>query len=299
MGFDWDDVRVFLEIHRTGRLSHAAKRLGLSHTTVSRRLKMIEERFGLPLFEAGPEGLTLSPFGTQILARAQDMEAAATAISDQASRMTGQATARVRVGAPDGFGNAILSRILPDFMATDPQMEIELVPVPVVHKLWRRDVDIAINLDRPQTGRLVMRKLIDYDLRLYAGPRFFGTRPRPTSREDLRAYPFVGYVDELLYSRELDFNTIIQPGLNIVYRGATVKSQLDAVRGNVGLGVLPCFMAAETDLEPILPEAVTFSRAYWLIYPEEYRDLDRIRRVSDFIISATRTMSERFKYAPA
>lgn len=298
MNFNWDDMRVFLEIQRTGRLNRAAKRLGSSHTTVARRLKTMEAGFGLPLFESTEDGLVLSEFGNQVLAHAHDMEAAATAISDQADRLTGQGTKRVRVGSPDGFGNAVLSHILPQFMASDPTMEVELIPLPVTHKLWRRDVDIAISLDRPQTGRLVMRKLTDYDLRLYAGPQFFEDRPRPKCREDLRSCPFVGYVDELLYTRELDFNTIILPGLNIIYRGATIKSQFDAVRGNVGLGVLPYFMARGTDLEPVLPDAITFSRTYWLLYPEEYRDLDRIRRVSDFIFDATRNMAEHFKYSP-
>lgn len=296
MNFDWDDMRIFLEIQRTGRLNRAAKRLGSSHTTVARRLKAMEAKFGLSLFDDTEDGLVPSEFGQQVLSHAQDMEAAATAIADQADRLTGSGSKCVRVGAPDGFGNAVLSHILPQYMAADPSMEVELVPIPVTHKLWRRDVDIAISLDRPQTGRLVMRKLTDYDLRLYAGPAFFNDKPRPKSREDLRELPFVGYVDELLYTRELDFNTIILPGLNIVYRGATVKAQFDAVRGNVGLGVLPCFMARESDLEPVLPEEITFSRTYWLLYPEEYRDLERIRSVSDYIVGATRNMAAHFKF---
>lgn len=296
MSFNWDDMRIFLEIQRTGRLNRAAKRLGSSHTTVARRLKAMEATFGLSLFDDTEDGLVPTEFGQQVLTHAQDMEAAATAIADQSDRLMGSGNKRVRVGAPDGFGNAVLSHILPQYIAADPSMEVELVPIPVTHKLWRRDVDIAISLDRPQTGRLVMRKLTDYDLRLYAGPEFFKDRPSPKSRDDLRELPFVGYVDELLYTRELDFNTIILPGLNIVYRGATVKSQFDAVRANVGLGVLPCFMARESDLEPVLPEKITFSRTYWLLYPEEYRNLERIRSVRDYIVGATRNMAPLFKF---
>ena len=71
MGFDWDDVRVFLEIHRTGRLSHAAKRLGLSHTTVSRRLKMIEERFWKSYTPSGDENRAVPDVGSTWLGPAQ------------------------------------------------------------------------------------------------------------------------------------------------------------------------------------------------------------------------------------
>lgn len=297
MTFDWDDIRVFLEVQRTGRLSHAAKRLEQSHTTVARRLKGLEKVLGLPLFSVTENGLALSDVGQMILPFAENMERAATAISERADATKGRGKRRVRIGAPDGFGNAVLSHILPKMMVAEPNLEVELVPIPVSHKLWRRDVDIAISLDRPETGRLVMRKLMDYELRLYAGSAFFKTHKRPKSKDDLSSLPFVGYVDELLYTRELDFNTIIQPGLNIIYRGATVKAQFDAVRGNVGLGVLPCFMARGTDLEPVLPEEVTFSRTYWMLYPEEYRDLERIKFVSAYIFDSTRVMSDDFKFS--
>lgn len=192
MSFDWDDLRVFLEVHRTGRQSQAAKRLGYSHTTVARRMKTLQDGLGLTLFEPTAKGFVISEFGQQILAHALQMETAGRAISDIAGRVNGLNKQKVRVGAPDGFGNAVLSHILPNLVAKNPAMEIELVPIPVAHKLWRRDVDIAITLDRPETGPLVMRKLTDYDLRLYAGPKFFETRERPKRREDLVNYPFVG-----------------------------------------------------------------------------------------------------------
>lgn len=298
MQFDWDDIRIFLEIKRTGRISQAATRLGVSHTTVARRLKQMEERCGCHLFEPTDDGMSLTQAGALILNHAQEMEGAASAISDSLNRYNSRNTGRVRVGAPDGFGNAILSHILPELIRTDPTCEVELVPVPATHKLWRRDVDIAISLDRPVTGRIVMRKLIDYDLRLYASPDFFADGHLPTQREALQTCPFVGYIDELLYTSELDFNRFILPDLQVVYKAATVKAQFDAVRNGTGLGVLPCFMARDSELIPVMPEDIAFSRSYWLLYPEDYKSLARIRRVSDFIFKRTHEMAEQFSFAP-
>ncbi|WP_018688698.1 LysR family transcriptional regulator [Ahrensia kielensis] len=296
MNFNWDQLQVFLEVHRTGRQSRAAKRLNNSHTTVARRLKILQDQLGLTLFETTESGMVLSEFGLQVLPHAENMEAAANSIANIASRANGTRKLKVRVGAPDGFGNKILSHILPQLVASNPAMEVELVPIPVAHKLWRRDVDIAISLDRPESGSLVMRKLMDYDLRLYAGPKFFEKHQRPKCRDDLKVLPFVGYVEELLYTPELDFNTILMPGLKVVYRGATVKSQFDAVLGNIGLGILPCYMAHDHGLEPIMPDDITFSRTYWMTYLEENRHLVRIQEASDFIFDTTRRMSQSFKY---
>jgi len=188
--------------------------------------------------------------------------------------------------------------ILADFVRSDPGFEIELVPIPASHKLWRRDVDIAISLDRPERGRIVMRKLIDYDLRLYASRSYFGTGPLPASRKDLNRYPFVGYIEELLYTEELDFIRAISAGLRIVFRAATVHAQLDAVCRGVGLGVLPCFMARGAGVIPVLENEIAFRRTYWMLYSEDYRSQDRIRRVTDFIHDQTAQMAGRFHFQP-
>lgn len=299
MQLDWDDIRIFLEVERTGRMNHAAKRMGVSHTTVARRLRQMEARAGCHLFEPTDAGLVLTDAGRAILQTARDMESAAGMLSDTLDRHNSAMSGRVRVGAPDGFGNAVLSRILPELPLEEPGFELELVPVPASHKLWRRDVDIAVSLERPETGRVMMRKLIDYDLRLYASPALINRLGLPETREALTQYPFVGYIDELLYTTELDFNTLVLPEPEVIYKAATVKAQMDAVLQGVGLGVLPCFMARGQDLQVLLPEEIRFSRTYWLLFPEDYKQISRIRRVSDFIHERTHAMAEVFAYADA
>lgn len=298
MNVDWDDMRVFLQVERTGRLVRAARRLGISHTTVARRLSRLEERCGCPLFRPTETGLTLTEAGQAIHSDALAMEAAAERMASTIGRFGRNGAMRVRVGAPDGFGSAILTALLADLARTDPGFEIELVPVPAVHKLWRRDVDIAVSLDRPEGGRIVMRKLVDYDLRLYASPDYLGTHPVPSGRGDLMAHPFVGYIDELRYTEELDFLRHIAPDLRISFRAATVHAQLDAVRRGVGLGILPFFLAAPTELVPLLPEEIGFRRTYWLLYPEDFRAQDRIRKTAGFIHDRTTAMAADFLFEP-
>ncbi len=292
---DWNDVRFFLETARAGRMSRAGKRLGVSHTTVARHIARIEALLQNRLFEPGIDGLTPTEAGATLIPLAEEMETRAAAICDRLQR-PGGLSGRVRVGAPDGFGNAVLSRLLPELCAEEPDLTIELVPVPVSHKLWNRDVDIAVSLERPETGRLIMQRLVDYDLRLYAAPDFIAQHGFPGARDALAGLPFVGYIDELLYTRELDFNRLIHPGIITRYKAATVQAQLDAVRAGAGLGVLPCFMAAERGLIPVLPEEVAFIRTYWLVYGEDGRDNPRIRRVANVIREKTQGEAARFRF---
>ena len=297
MLYHWDDIRFFLEAHRAGSLTGAARRLGVSHTTVARHIARLTDSLSVELFERG-EGFRLTEAGVEILALAQRMEDAGTAIGDRLAGQ-GDVSGTVRIGAPDGFGNAFLSRALPRLAVAQPSMAFELVPVPRAHKLWKRDVDIAISLERPETGRVVRRKLVDYDLRLYGAPELLARMGAPESPEDLPRFPFVGYIGDLLYTDELDFNRAIHPDLTETYRAATVQAQLDAVRGGAGLGVLPSYMARERGVVPILPERVAFQRAYWLLIPEDIRDQPRIRTAADFIVSAVREASDVFRFQPS
>ncbi len=295
MLYHWDDIRFFLEIHRAGSLTGAARRLKVSHTTVARHLARLERDLDVELAEKTEDGLRLTQAGFDMLSLARAMEDTGTSIGDRMAAKGSAVTGTVRVGAPDGFGNAVLSSLLPALRRAHPGIELELVPVPVTHKLWRRDVDIAISLDRPETGRLVMRKLADYDLRLYGAPELLdGQMPQDVA--DLAAHEFVGYIPDLLYTEELNFNAQIAPGLRVPYRAATVQAQLDAVRAGAGLGVLPCYMAA--GLVPVLPDRVGFTRTYWLLIPEEIRDWQKVRVVADHIAGAVRKDAARFRFTP-
>jgi len=295
--FDWDDIRYFLETARAGRMSRAAKRLGVSHTTVARRLARLEQRLNARLLDPDTDGYVPTEEGAALLPLAEDMAALAGTILDRL-QCPGDLSGRVRIGAPDGFGNAVLSRLLPDLAGAEPSLEIELVPVPASHKLWNRDVDIAISLERPKSGRLVMQKLIDYDLRLYASPALLARIGTPSGRDDLPRYPFIGYIDELLYTAELDFNRLVHSGARTVYKAATVQAQLDAVAGGAGLGVLPCFMTRGAGLVPMLPDQIGFTRAYWMLYSEDDREISRIRRVAAFIREAVQSRRQDFDYDP-
>ena len=260
------------------------------------RIATLEHALGSHLFERIGETLQLTAEGEAIAGLADRMELTAMAIADKAVPVGTAITGSIRVGAPDGIGNAVLSRILPELLAEQPGLAVELVPVPVTHKLWNRDVDIAISLDRPATGRIVMSRLIDYDLRIYGAPSLLAEKGVPQTVEDLVAFPFAGYIDDLIFSGALDFNQLIHPGLRVAYKPATVKAQLDAAASGRTLGVLPCFMARESGLVPVLATEVEFSRTYWLLYPEELREIERVRVVAAFITRRIRAQAALFRF---
>ena len=94
---NWDGLQVFLAVARVGRVSAAAHRLGVEHTTVARRIDALERSLGVQLFYRTTRGYVLSPRGHSVLSTAEAMERAALTVEARARENSGALTGRVRV----------------------------------------------------------------------------------------------------------------------------------------------------------------------------------------------------------
>lgn len=280
---NWDDIRIFLGIARTGQILAAAKRLGLNHATVARRLTALEDSLGARLFDRSTSGCVLTDAGSRFFDRAEKMEAEALAAEADLGGDTPDISGTVRIGAPDGFGVAYLAPRLNRLAAKHPGLTIQLVPVSRSFSLSRREADIAVTIDRPETGRLVAGKLVDYALGLYASQAYLAARGTPKTSADLSVHDLIGYVDDLLYSPSLNYGTEFTKNWISRFEIASALGQTEAVRGGVGIGILHDFIArAEADLIPVLPE-LKLRRTYWMVTHESSRPLRHIQAVQDFL----------------
>lgn len=277
---NWDDVRLFLAVARAGQILGAARRLGLNHATVGRRLDQLEAELKTKLLDRRPSGCTLTPDGAGFLLAAERMEAemqgARSALGGEGAGLSGT----VRIGAPDGFGTAFLAPRLGIIAARHPGLTIQLVPVPRAFSLSRREADIAITVERPEQGRLVAQKLVDYALGLYASSAYLDIHGRPADMAALGAHRLVGHVDDLLYSPSLDYAAEIFGDWPSRIEISSALGQTEAVAAGAGIGILHRFIAARRpELERVLP-AREIRRAYWLVYHESARGLPRVAAVA-------------------
>ena len=162
--FDWDDLRFFLAVARSGRLTAAARRLGADHATVSRRITSLEESLKAKLFERRPQGYTLTAHGERLLVRAENMETDALAIQSDIGGADMALAGTVRIGAPDGFGTVFLAPRLAKLAGVYPGLELQLIAMPRLLSLSKREADVAITLAPPKEGKVVARKLSDLSL---------------------------------------------------------------------------------------------------------------------------------------
>ncbi|ALA17366.1 MULTISPECIES: LysR family transcriptional regulator [Chelatococcus] len=283
--FDWDDLRFFLAVARAGRLTVAARRLGADHATVSRRITALEDALKAKLFERRPQGYALTEHGERLLAKAETIESEALAAQSEIGGADLALSGTVRIGAPDGFGTFFLAPRIGQLAERYPELEIQLVAMPRLLSLSKREADIAISLNPPKEGKIVARKLADYRLGLYAAPAYLAAHPAIAAPQDLFEHQLIGYIDDLIFTPELDYLDDIAKGLRPRLQSSNLIAQMHATIAGAGLCVLPDFMAAgDPRLVPVLRREVELVRSFWLIVHADLRDVARVRATVDFLV---------------
>jgi DNA-binding transcriptional LysR family regulator len=290
---DWDNLRIFLAVARSGQILAAASVLNLNHATVARRLDALEDQMRVRLFDRRTTGSTLTSSGEALLVRAERIESellqAGTEIAGAEAKISGT----VRIGAPDGFGTYHLARELGQFANQHPDLTVQLVPLPRAFSLSRREADIIVTIDRPKLGRAVIKKLTNYSLSVYVTKAYMRKTGNIRSADDLAGRLFITYVEDIAYSRALDYTAELGKLMSRHYECGSVVAQMEAVRAGEGVGILHDYAAQQyPELVRILPH-MNFTRTYWLMSHPDIHETRRVAEVYRFIAESVK--SRRFE----
>ncbi|CAD6550627.1 HTH-type transcriptional regulator HdfR [Paraburkholderia hiiakae] len=285
---NWDDLRFFLEVARTQKASSAAKRLGVDHTTVARRVRELEAALGTVLFDKSRAGgFVLTAEGHRLVAYADSIETVVHSASEQFSGDGHFLSGHVRIGSTEGLGCFFISPQLARFSVAHPEISIDLLPVPHFVSLSKREADIAVLLERPERGQYVCTKLCDYRLKLYGTRDYLAHHKRVEQTSDLMSHAFIGYVADLAFSGELLYLERAVPNVTTKLCSTSIIAQYHATLEGNALAILPCFMAEPNpSLVAVLPEEITVTRHFWLCCREDLRKLRRIRSLWDYLRAA-------------
>ncbi len=284
MKMDWDQVRFFLELSRCGALASAAARLGVNQTTVSRRIQTLEKALATPLFVRVAGSYTLTDSGRNLLAHAEKIESSFLGIERDILGSDGDNAGVVRLGATEGYGTRVLTPLLAQLVRRHPHLRVDLLAVPRIVNLSRREADIVITLERPARGPYRSVRLTDYALGLYASPDYLASHATITHVDDLASHKFISYIDDLLFSKELQYLSDFCRPEQVVLRSTSVLAQHEATAAGMGLAVLPHFLGRnDTRLRPVLGGEVKLIRTFWMSMPIEIQDIARMRATWDFL----------------
>ena len=281
---DWGDLRFFLELARTGTLLGAARRLGVEHTTIARRLDRLEAALGTPLFDRHRSGCTPTEAGQALLPHAEAMESALLAAREALGGQRVAAAGLVRIGAPEVFGTRLLTPALPPLLEDNPELNVELLLLPRFPSLASREVDIAITLAPPEAGRYVAVPLLELRYRLYASRDYLARHAAIRSRADLAGHRFVDYAQDTPMSDALRYLDELVTAPRRVFTASGMLAQCAAIEAGIGLGMMTGYVPpAGHDLVVVLADDIDVRRTLWLSAPADLLRLKRVRVVWDFL----------------
>jgi DNA-binding transcriptional LysR family regulator len=282
---DWDDLRFFLAIHRTGSLAGAASQLGLNPTTVGRRLTGLEERARTRLFDRTPDGFVVTAAGRDIVARAERMEAEALGVERGIEGADQREEGTVRLTATEMLVTRFIAPHLPRFAEKYPAITLDLWCTNQVVSLARREADIALRLARPREPDVITRQLAAIELALYASPGYLAAYGAPARAEDsLAGHAVIGFAATPPFRVENEWFDPRAEGARVVMRSDSVSSIYAATGAGLGIALLPRAVAdQDPELVRLPTETSPRPRVVWQTLHKDLRGSARIRAVTDFL----------------
>lgn len=278
---NWDDLNVFLSLARAGKLTAVAKQLDVSHPTVARRVKALEDSIGARLFDRLPDRYVLTEAGEGLLADAEAMERAAESIHRRSAGLTDPAHGTVRLSANEAM-TGFLANHLVRLRQNLQCVEFELTASHMLANLSRREADLLIREQVPDLASLVTRKLGRVAYAIYG----HADMSAGSARDKLRRIPWIGFDDDHNYMPGQSWVLELLEGAKPAMRVNNWLVLHDAVRGGAGLAVLPCYLG---DLDPALRRVGTVLKDVWadqwLLVHRDLRELARVRRVMDALVT--------------
>lgn len=283
----WDDFRLILAIGELGSLTRAAAKLGLSHPTLSRRLREAERRLDCRLVERSPQTCRLTPAGMEMRDLAIRMS---TEIDDLERRLVGRdgtPTGQVRITAPDAVADYLLSGILGGLTRSLPGITVELVVSNQVLSLAQRAADIAVRVtDRPDPA-LKGRRIATVGMAVY------GTQALADAADPAARGPWIGFEAGLACSGPGKWLDHEIPADLIRFRANTLLGAARAVSQGTGFGLLPCFIGETlADVVRIGNPIAELDTGLWLLVHPDVADLPRLKSVRQVLAKELTGLSE-------
>ena len=283
MDFDWNDLRLFLHVARLGGLSAATSTTKLSAATLGRRITALEKQLGEPLFHRSQTGYRLTRSGEDLLARAEDVEAAMLSLRRWKEGAIGDRVVRLSAGS---WTSAFVALHIGEIWTVEDRFGLELVTANQKVDIGRRNADLGIRNQRPTEQLLAGRLIGRVAYGLYSGLNLIN---------GIKAGYFVGVSGEggqTQTSRWIE----ARHGDRIAVRGNDAMSVREMVVNGAGMSVFPCFVG-DTDprLVRVAPIIKDLATDQWLVSHHEERHDPAVRAVSERIADLMRQSGPLFR----
>ncbi len=286
----WDDLRTVLAVARSGSLSGAARSLDIEHSTVFRRLEDIEHRLGVSLFERSRSGYLANAHGEAVAEAARIMEDAALAAERRILGADARLTGVVRIATSEMLGTYLLPRLLEEFLAAHPEIEVEVEISNRAVDLNRREADLALRATMTPPDHLIARKIGEVSSAIYA-TQALAQKVGPAA--PLEALPWIGFADGMSGVLQSKWLRDAVPDMRPRLRMDSFLAIIQATALGVGVAALPAFAAAQEPRLVRISDTLPPKMNLWLLTHPDVRDNARVRALLLHIAERTPPLLEK------
>jgi DNA-binding transcriptional LysR family regulator len=283
----WDDVRLFLALSRNRTVGLAGRALRVDASTVSRRLAALEQALGASLFARGRDGVTPTEAAERLLPVAEEIEQGVARFANQADTLEREASGVVRITCPPDVAEVVVAPLLRELLSRHPGLRIALTPGESLLDLTRREADLALRTVRPQSGDLVMTRLLSARWVLVAAP---AVARRLGKLKDFRDAPWVSWGEAFSQIGAARWLAKHARGAEPLLRSDSLRLQLAAVSAGVGVALVPEPSVRHYGLVPVkLAPALRDAADEWprddlyLVTHRALRNVPRVRVVWELL----------------
>lgn len=284
---DWDDIKIFLALMRTGTVRAAAEKLGISHSTVARRIEAMEQKLAVRLFDRLPSGYVVTPVGEDMLKVAEHVE---TELGGLERRILGhdhKLVGRIKVTMVDALAVGLLMPHLSEFTEKYPEIDLEIDVTYDAADLSNREADVALRFAQNPPELLIGRRLLTCATAAYATGDYLDRHDldNPDSLDNWGRARWIGFGPQ---RPQPDWvKKSLFPTLPVKGQLVSLMVQLEACKNGMGIGMLPCFLAdPDPNLHRLSSPVQVPNFDLWLLTHPDTRTNARIRVFKDFITSA-------------
>lgn len=294
---DWDKLRIFHAAAEAGSFTHAADKLRMSQSAISRQVSNLEKELGIPLFHRHARGLVLTEQGELLNRTAIDVLHKLSHVELLLNETKNRPQGELRVTAPLGLGSVWLSEQLRDFFELYPDIGIQLILTDDQIDIAMREADVAIWASEPTQAELIRRPLFTMHTHGFASTSYVRQNGTPKTLADLDEHRLVSHSGNppthLQGINSLE--TLGREGQEPrepTFRANSVVAIKYAINAGIGIGIVPDYLAAEEqNLVRVLPQIELPTMPIYFVYAEEMRASKRLEVFRDFLIAKAKTWS--------
>jgi DNA-binding transcriptional LysR family regulator len=296
---DWDKLRIFHEAAEAGSFTHAAEKLNMSQSAVSRQISALEDDLKLKLFIRHARGLVLTEVGEQLFRTAHRMHWELQQVETQMSDSQDAPTGPLVITTTVGIGSTWLASRINEFLLLYPDIQIEIKLNDAELDLAMREADVAIRLHRPNQSEMIQRRLFTVHNHFYASETYLAEHGEPTTIEALDAdrhrvitfgEPVPSFLGDINFLERLGRpdSSPRRPSLRV----NAITGMMQAARAGIGIAMLPDYVTeGQSGLRQVLTDIEIPAYEAYFVYPPALKNSKRVGVFRDFLVGKAREWS--------